>query len=79
MLVPVTAPWYAGTPTYREHLEEVDWREVALLVSLVRWQWHNNIFQVLREQNYEKNSPRRRENETINEVGAQLPTCPHVK
>lgn len=64
---------------YREDLEEVDWREVELLASLVRWQRHSDIFQVLREQNYEKNSPRKRENETINKVGAQLPTCPHIK
>lgn len=64
---------------YREDLEEVDWREVELLASLVRWQRHSDIFQVLREQNYEKNSPRKRENETINKVGAQLPTCPLIK
>lgn len=76
--VPVTIPWYPGTPTYREDLEEVDWREVGLLASLVRWKRHSNVFQVLREQNYEKSSPRRRENETINKGGAQLPTCPHI-
>lgn len=54
-----------GTPTYREDLEEVDWVEVALLASLVRWQRHRDVFQVLREQNYERNSPRRREDQTM--------------
>lgn len=58
-----------GTPSYREDLEEVDRGEVALLASLVRRQWHRDIFQVLREQNYERNSPRRRENQTMRQKG----------
>lgn len=58
-----------GTPTYREDLEEVDWGEVALPVSLVRRQRHRHIFQVLREQNYERNSPRRREYQTMRQSG----------
>ena len=67
-----------GTPTYWEDLEEVDWGEAALLVSLVRRQRHRDIFQVLREQNYEKNSPRRRENQTMRQSGSELPACPHI-
>lgn len=57
------------TPTYREDLEEVDRREVALLASLVRRQRHRDILQVLREQNYKRNSPRRRENQTVRQSG----------
>lgn len=49
-----------GTPTYREDLEEVDRGDLATLAFLVRRQRHRDIFQVLREQNYESNSPRRR-------------------
>lgn len=58
-----------GTATYREDLEEVDWGDMATLASLVRWQRHRDIFQVLREQNYDSYSPRRRENQTMRQSG----------
>lgn len=58
-------PRSPGALTYREDLEDVDGGEVALLASLIWWQWHRDILQVLREQNYEKNSPGRRGKQTM--------------
>lgn len=58
-------PRSPGALTYREDLEDVDGGEVALLASPKRWQWHGDVLQVLREQNYEKNSPGRREKQTM--------------
>lgn len=63
-----------GIPTYRKDLEDVDRGEVALFSSLVRRQWHRDIFQVLREQNYESNSPSRKENKTMRQSG-----CPAAR